>query len=132
MTDLESKTAKIEYWVKSGNRDLQMMEYLFKDKKYAYALFFGQLALEKLFKAVYISRKNGPAPYVHNLPFLAGKCDLDIDKDMAEDLREISNFNINARYDDYKETFYKKATRTYGEKYRLIIKNIEKWLKKEI
>lgn len=109
-----------------------MMNFLFRENKFAYGLFFGQLGLEKLFKAVYLIKKDGPPPYVHNLAYLAGKCDLDIDKDLEEDLKEISSFNINARYDDYKESFYKRANKEFSHKYLLKIKAIEKWLKKEL
>lgn len=132
MTDAENKKEKIEFWKKSSQKDLEMMDFLFKEKKFAYGLFFGQLGIEKLFKAVYLAKKNSPPPYVHNLVYLAGKCDLDIDKNLDEDLKEITNFNINARYDDYKESFYKKATKEFGQKYRLKIKEIEKWLRKEL
>lgn len=132
MTDNESKKEKIEYWKNSSQRDLDMMNFLFRENKFAYGLFFGQLGLEKLFKAVYLIKKDGPPPYVHNLAYLAGKCDLDIDKDLEEDLKEISSFNINARYDDYKESFYKRANKEFSHKYLLKIKAIEKWLKKEL
>ena len=81
MTDNESKKEKIEYWINSSQRDLSMMNFLFRENKFAYGLFFGKLGLEKLFKAIYLIKKDGPPPYVHNLAYLAGKCDLDIDKD---------------------------------------------------
>lgn len=47
-------------------------------------------------------------------------------------LRIINRFNIRARYDDYKESFYKLATREYTKQY---IENGNKlflWIKKFI
>lgn len=126
------KLERIKFWRDSAERDFEMMEKIFKSRDFMYALFFGQLAIEKLFKALYIKLKDSAPPYVHDLVFLAGKCDLELDKLMVADLKEISSFNINARYDDYKKDFYFKATVEYTKKYLLVIRDIEKWLKKEI
>ena len=71
-------------------------------------------------------------PFVHDLAYLAGKCNLDVDKDLVMDLKEISGFNINARYDDYKNNFFNKADAIYTKKYFQKVKEVEKWLKKEI
>jgi len=126
------KTEKVKFWTESAKRDFEMMEKLYKSKDYMYALFFGQLMLEKMFKALYIKLYDTAPPYVHDLTFLAGKCNLDLDKIMVANLKEIGGFNINARYDDYKKAFYFKANSEYSKKYVLIIREMEKWLKKEI
>jgi len=47
-------------------------------------------------------------------------------------LRQISLFNLDARYEDYKEEFYKKATKKYTLKWINIAERIYQWLKKQI
>lgn len=124
---------RIQFWVERSADDFDRSKRMLVNKDYSYALFFGQMGLEKLFKALYIKVKNGAPPAVHNLVYLAGKCDLDIDKHLEEDLREISKFNIDARYDDYKLEFYLKAkdlkfTDTYLNK----ILEVKKWLETQL
>lgn len=126
------KIEKVKFWVETADRDFVVLETLYKNKKYMQSLFFGQLALEKLFKALYIKLNDSAPPFVHDLAYLAGKCNLDVDKILVADLKEISGFNINARYDDYKNNFYKKADAGYTKKYLQRIKEVEVCLKKEI
>lgn len=123
---------KIDFWKNSANKDLEMMEFLYKEKKFSYALFFGQLGLEKLLKALYIKLKNESPPFIHDLVKLSSKCVLDLSKKDSDILEEISGFNINARYDDYKDNFYKIATKEYTNKYIKEIGRIKKWLEKQI
>lgn len=129
--DME-KVEKIKFWMESAGTDFEMMEKLYKSKDFMYALFFGQLAMEKLFKALYIKLFDAAPPFVHDLAYLAGKCGLDLERETLEDLKEIGGFNINARYDDYKKAFYFKANAEYTKKYLLKIRELEQWLKKEI
>ena len=108
-----------------------MMKLLFVEKKYSYSLFFGQLALEKLLKAIYIKKIDSSPPYIHNLNSLAKKSKIKIHETYNKELEEITQFNINARYDDYKDAFYKKATKEYATKWIKIINKIKLCLKKK-
>ena len=123
------KKEKVEFWVKSAREAKKVMEWLYKGKRYSDALFYGQLMLEKLLKAVYINKFDKSPPFVHDLLFLVKKAKLDLTDDLARNLETITGFNINARYDDYKETFRKTATREYTDCYLKIIREAEKWLK---
>ncbi len=64
--------------------------------------------------------------------FIIKQIDLEISQIRLKELEVISGFNISARYDDYKESFRKVATREYATKYINIIKEIKLWLEKEI
>ena len=46
------------------------------------------------------------------------------------ELVEISTFNVEARYDDYKLSFYKKAKKRFTSKYVNKTRKILKWLNK--
>ena len=53
---------------------------------------------------------------------LAEKCNLDLIDEQVEKLQIITQFNISARYDDYKESFNRKCTDEYTSEQ---IKNIK-------
>src|SRR3990170_446900 len=48
------------------------------------------------------------------------------------ELTEISTFNIEARYDDYKLSFYKKANKRFTSKYVNKTRKILKWLNNQL
>lgn len=114
----------VEYWVKSSKDDLDTAEKLFSFGKYHHSLFFVHLALEKILKAVYVSRKKSPVPLVHDLVRLLKKAQLRVNEEQISNLSEISAFNVVARYDDYKFKFYKKANKKYAQKWLKIGKNL--------
>jgi HEPN domain-containing protein len=55
---------------------------------------------------------------------------IDLNNDQLSQLTEINTFNIRTRYDDYKRTFYKKATKEYTEEYINYAKEFRIWIKK--
>lgn len=121
----------MEYWLKSSDEDYNVMNFLYNGKKNSYSLFFGHLVIEKLLKGLY-AKNNEESPYTiksHNLLALAEKCNLELTDNQVEKLQIITQFNISARYDDYKESFNQKCTDEYTE---IQIKNIEEvrtWLR---
>lgn len=123
------KKEKVDFWVRSAKEAREVMDWLYKGKRYADALFYGQLMLEKLLKAVYIQKFDRSPPFVHDLVFLAREVKLGVPEEMIKNLEIITGFNINVRYDDYKESFRKTATKDYADKFIGIIEEIEKWLK---
>ena len=50
------------FWLEEAEEAKRVAEHLFEKKDYSYALFFGHLAIEKLLKALYVSRKAEQAP----------------------------------------------------------------------
>lgn len=112
----------IKYWKDGADDAWDTAEKLFNVKKYHYSLFFSHLALEKVIKAIYIKSKNEAAPIGHNLVILCKQAGITLDESSKASLREISKFNISARYDDYKLQFYKKATKVFTQRW---IKKIE-------
>ncbi len=109
-----SQEEAVKYWVDSAQDDWDVVQSLLKSAKYNHALFFLQLALEKLIKAVHISQKDESPLYVHNLVLLAQKAGIEFSEEELADLKEISSFNVSARYDSYKRDFYKKATHDFA------------------
>jgi HEPN domain-containing protein len=115
----------VDYWLTSSADDLDTADKLFATKKYHHCLFFVHLAVEKLLKAIYVSKKNDAAPPIHDLVRLAQKTEtVKLDEEMIAQLAEISTFNVAARYDDYKLQFHKKATEEYATTWLNIAKTL--------
>ena len=105
---------------------------MYKNKKNTWTLFLGHLVIEKLLKGLY-AKKNEENPYTiksHNLLALPEKCNLDLTEEQVEKLQIITQFNISARYDDYKEkNFKQKCTDKYTSEQVKNIEEVRKWLK---
>ena len=114
----------LKNWKESSADALDTAEKLFTDKKYHHSLFFLHLAIEKLLKALHQKNISEPAPPIHNLVRLAELSKLGLAEETEKELKEISSFNVSARYDDYKFSFYKKATRNYASRWMIIGKKL--------
>ncbi len=119
------------FWITEAAEALQVADHLMEKGDYSYALFFGHLAIEKLLKALYVVKQKDHAPPIHNLLRLAKLAGIAVPEDKIEALIEISAFNIEARYPDFKRAFRKKCNAEYAEKQIAGIKEIYQWLQKE-
>lgn len=121
----------MNYWIKSSDEDYITMQAMKESHRNTWTLFVGHLVIEKLLKALY-AKNNKSAPYAdrtHNLLLLAKKCNLELTDKQLEMLQTITEFNLNARYDDYKESFRKKCTDEYTSEQVKNIEEVRKWLK---
>lgn len=121
----------MNYWIQSSDNDYDTMKVLYKNKKNSWSLFIGHLVIEKLFKGLYAKNNEELlfAPKSHNLMLLAEKCNLQLTQQQIERLQIITQFNISARYDDWKDSFNKKCTNEYTKEQILNIEEVRKWLK---
>ena len=101
---------------------------LFKLKHYDWSLFVWHLAIEKILKAKIVSL-NKVVIYTHDLTRLAKEAKIPLDENLTAQLNEITTFNIEARYDDYKLSFYKKADKRYAGKWSKICQDIYIFIK---
>ena len=121
----------MNYWIESSDEDYDTMMYMKKGKKNTWSLFMGQMVIEKLLKALY-AKKNKSAPHApksHDLLYLAEKMEIELTQEQKILLDAISEFNMNARYDDYKKEFYAKCTDEYTAKQIENIEEVRTWLK---
>jgi hypothetical protein len=63
---------------------------------------------------------------------LAEKCKIELNEEDKLFFTTVTAFNINARYDDYKMSFYKKCTPEYTKYWMERIKDKKKWIKRQI
>ncbi len=120
-----------KYWRESSEKDLNTMLNLYKSKDYNWSLFIGHLVLEKLLKALFVNKKHKHPIFTHDLLRLAKECDLQINEEKADMLDTITTFNINARYDNYRNDFYNLCTKEFASTWINNIIEIKKWLEKE-
>jgi HEPN domain-containing protein len=117
----------VDYWQKTAEHDYETMKSLFAGKRYDASLFFGHIVLEKIFKAAVANATKDHAPYTHNLIKLAEVSKIELDEKELNLLKEVNDFNIEARYPEQKLQFYNLCNKKYAEKY---IKEIDKLYKK--
>ena len=129
MTPDFDKEKLINYWVESSNKDFKTMIDLFNTKNYNWALFLGHLVIEKLLKALFIKTQGEMPPLIHDLRRIVEKTNISIDTERKVTLDTITRFNINARYDDYKETFYALCTFEFTAEWIEKIKETTLWIK---
>ncbi|GBE28783.1 MAG TPA: HEPN domain-containing protein [Candidatus Moranbacteria bacterium] len=121
----------IEYWESSSDMDFNTMMNLYKSRDYHWALFIGHLVLEKLLKALYVKRKNEHPVFIHDLLRLTKKIGIEINDKQADMLDTITTFNINARYDNYKQDFYKLCTKEFTDTWINNITELRQWIKEQ-
>lgn len=120
------------YWVESSERDYQTMQHLFESQDYHWALFIGHLVIEKILKAKIVKETKNHAPFTHDLRRLAKITNLAFNKEFEDWLDTITTFNLNARYDSYKQDFYKKCTPDFTREWILNIQTLREWIKAKL
>jgi HEPN domain-containing protein len=118
-----------QHWISSSDYDYNTMIHLFESKDYSWALFLGHIVIEKLIKASVVKYKNNHAPFIHDLSKLADMSDLQFSEEQLDWLDTITTFNLNARYDTYKQAFYRKCTFEFTEEWINKIQKLRTWIK---
>lgn len=127
MDDLEKIIA---YWREHAQYDLDTADSLYSGGRFPYSLFMCHLAIEKMLKAIIVETTGEHAPYTHNLRELAKRSGRTFSDEDATLLFEINEFNMEARYPDWKDAFYEKATNAFTKKYLDETQRLFIWLKK--
>ena len=122
----------VQHWKDASEKDHKTMQNLLKSGDYSWAMFLGHLVLEKLLKAHYVKNQRKHALFTHDLLRLATNAGLKIDEETEDWLDDISTFNINARYDNYKQDFYKLCTKDFAILWSERIEKIRLWLINEL
>ena len=128
-----SKQKHIDYWLKSADKDWEVLLYLMKGRKYIHALFFGHLYLEKLCKAVWVknNRDNHP-PRTHNLLKLLNEANVTLSENDQLFLVKLNKYQIEGRYPEDIEILYTITHKTVANEFIKNIKQIQQWLRKQL
>ncbi len=123
----------IKYWLDSAEHDLDTANTLFSSGKYDWCLFISHLVLEKLIKAFYVKNNhNKIPPKTHNLVRLAQLSQVKLEEKHLLFLDEVNDFNLEVRYPEYKNEFYKTCTKDFTEIYFKKVKEFYQWLKSQL
>ncbi len=125
---IENIDTVVNYWKDSADENFHTLENLLKSKDYNWALFIGHLVIEKLMKALYVKKHQKHALFTHDLLRLSKKMEMTTTEEQEEWLDVISTFNLNARYDNYKQDFKRLCTEEFTKTWIERIKNIREWL----
>jgi HEPN domain-containing protein len=117
------------HWITTSDNDFITMVNLYDSKDYHWSLFIGHIVIEKLLKACVVKQLNDHAPFTHDLTKLANISGISFPEELLDWLDTISTFNMNARYDSYKEAFYKKCTLEFTSEWIEKIKTLREWIK---
>ncbi len=115
-------------WAELSNYDIQTARAMFDSGRYLYVLFCSQQSVEKALKALIVKKTGEFPPRTHTLMRLANVSGLEIDDEMAELFRELSNYYIQTRYPEEISALGMKISR---DQTRLILEQTEesvKWL----
>lgn len=132
-SDRELDVAQVvAFWTVEAEEALEVAHHLEAKADYSYALFFGHLAVEKMLKALYVSKQARHAPPLHNLLRLARAAEVTVDGAMAEQLTTVTAFNLEARYPDFKRSFRQICTPEYTSAQMAIIEELMRWLRSQL
>ena len=103
-----TKQEHIDYWVKTAEDNWTDVQILFELKRYASAMFFAHLTIEKLAKALWVKNNNeNYPPKLHNIVKILKGAQISLDDIQEAFLLQINDFQLEGRYPDYKEMLKK-------------------------
>lgn len=93
------------------------------------SLFFAHLVVEKLLKAHWVreNHENFP-PRTRSLDFLIGQTELLPAPSDMDTLRVLNSWNIEGRYQDYRDVVFRTTTREYAAETLEKVDKIRQWL----
>lgn len=117
------------HWIETSDKDYTTMIHLYEVKDYHWSLFIGHIVIERLLKAKIVKVTQDHAPFTHDLRRLAKLTEMEFQIDHLGMLDTITTFNLNARYDSYKQAFYEKCTPEFTSEWIAHIKELRLWIK---
>lgn len=78
------------YWLKSASEDVLTAESLFRAKRYSPCLFFCHLFIEKVAKALIVTKTHKPVPFGHKLTRLLKYTSLSFTSDQLKLLDDLT------------------------------------------
>lgn len=129
MTDVKKL---FHYWAEEADYSWSVAKSLLEKKKYAEALFFGHLTVEKALKALVVAKTKKHAPPIHNLLELIKKTELVYTGEQVSELKEFNGYYMAGRYDEEKMEFRQKCTPSFTKSNLHKMEKYYLWLKEEI
>ena len=122
------KEKTISYWRSHAEYDLETAQSMQTVGRYPYCLYMCHLAIEKILKGIVVEVTDDHAPYTHDLIALGELTGIVFSNGQKKLLVAVNEFNMEVRYPDWKDTFYKLATQEFTERYLSASKELYLWL----
>lgn len=132
MDDRINLEKTFNHWITTSNNDFKTMIHLYDSGDYHWSLFMGHIVIERPLKACVVKVTEKHAPFSQHLTKLANLSGLQFSEENLDWLDTITTFNMNARYDSYKEAFYKKCTYDFTTEWIEKIKILQSWIKEKL
>lgn len=120
------------HWITTSDKDYNTMIHLYEVKDYHWSLFIGHNVIERLLKAKIVKATGEHAPFTHDLRRLAKLSKIEFQITQIDWLDTITTFNLNARYDSYKQAFYEKCSPEFTSEWIDNIKELRLWIKQTL
>ena len=120
-----------EEWLNQADYDLDTAEFMFRGKRYFYAVFMCHLAIEKALKGVYHKRSGRIPPKTHNLEFLLDKMKLEPPDEMKVFITSINQQNVTTRYPEDIRTVQETYNRSTARSILTQAKETVRWIQLE-
>lgn len=128
-----TKNEHIEYWLSLADKDWDIVHKLYQSGDYLYCLFFCHLVIEKISKAIWVKNNQGNIPpKVHNILYLLEESNIVLDSGDTDLLLILNEFNIEARYPDYKKKIFKICDKQYTDEMLKKVKEIKQCLQNKM
>ena len=127
------KSEIVNHWTQTAERDWQSVILLYNGKQFVHALFFCHLVIEKVVKAHWVkdNEENNP-PRIHDLEYLYNETNLELSAGQIDLIRIMNSWNLEGRYQDYKDKFYKNTTQEYALEKIQQVDLLRVWLLSEL
>jgi HEPN domain-containing protein len=116
-------------WFKQAEYDLATAKFMFRGKRYFYAVFMCHLALEKALKGVYHIKLGILPPKTHSFIFLINETGINFSKDLLKFLVNLEQANVATRYPEDILKLQKIYTATKVNRILNKTKEVLQWIK---
>jgi HEPN domain-containing protein len=109
-----TKNDHIEFWTQLAKEDWDYALFAKQAGRNIPSLFFFHLSIEKLLKALWVKANiSDTPPFTHDLKKIAGETEIVFSAEMLDELSIVNDWNIEARYPDFKRRLYNTANADY-------------------
>ncbi len=120
----------VKSWLENAERNFIASCDMAKSNHRDWALFIGQLSLEKMLKGLIVKKINQTPPFIHDLVKLSQLAGVKTSIDQMSQLAKITRFHVAVRYEEIKSALYKEATPKFTAEWMKKIEEFYLWFKK--
>ena len=125
---------KVAYWLDIAEYDFETAEAMYSTGRWLYVAFMCHQVIEKTLKAYWCATQTNVPPYTHSHMRLADGSGLyeQMDDDQRDFLDIITNYNIEARYPEDKESLSQTLTKQFCRQMIDETKKLQLWIKDKL